>query len=279
MRFKLIFIFSCFLISFSVFSQEAGENGQDNTVVVGQNDGKLTQPDSDEGSETIKRMEDLADKVVFEISGNLKKYSTLLKTKIQIIPYRVIFYKGKAEGDKCVLSEDQDQEDMNCLRIETYDFTFNTSKASSFKAYSKYMELYFNPATVQNNNGNPVALNKIITNAYIVDFSKNSTFLSEVVDNAPNSAPKHDDKIFLYSQKDGYPETKIQHRSGLGLTSLASIGNRDINPIRLNIKWNFYRKNLSYFEQILSKIEAFNLDNINKKYIDNLQNLQESLDF
>ena len=289
MKLKLFFVLFCFACTSMLFAQDAEQPLADAPAAEGQQANK--QSNANQQDVNMKRLEDLVNSQIFDLSTSLKSFSALLKTRIRVLPYRVVFYKGKANanGDQCDISDDQRLADVDCLRAEIFDFTYATTKGQSAKTRYKFIELYFNKEEIQQNitqtdprYQQPITLDKIITRAYTNNLSKDTIVISEIIDNAPNSQPAHDDQIFCYYQRDGFPDYYRQESpdsKGEGMFSLATVQNDRTFNFRTELKKDFYLANLVYFERLLRKIRDFNSGVVSQKYVDNLRNLENSLDF
>lgn len=276
MRNNLLSLFLIFLLSaFSLFSQDKAASAS------------AAGSDPSQNSKSIEETEAILDKIVFEINDRLRKHTPIFKLRMRTLPHRTILYKGKAKDNKCELSGNQEDAANNCLHLEVFDFVKSEEGRANqnLGAKNKYIELFYEGAN--NNDPDPRKeaprnVSKIKIRILEHDFQMEDKFISEVVDNAPNSAPAHNDKIEVFYQKDGYPfygTPETPSEKGVGKYLLANVENTKTNPIRNNFKKQYLVKGLDYFDKLLVKLFDYNDRDSNVNYKKNVDTLKGSLKY
>lgn len=227
------------------------------------------------------------DQEIFRLNELLTRHTPLFKMKLNVLPFRTLVFKGKDNGKECELNANQTDPANNCIRVEIYDFindeylTPTINKGGKYK----YMELYFSGQS--SNDPDPMKepprkLNRIKSKVYSNDFISQELGLTEVIDANPNGQPAHDDQIFLYTQKNGYPDRdkdETPSEKGIGKFKLANVENTRSNSIRNNFKQDYYVKYLEYFNRTLTKIFDYNDKDTNAKYKETVRMLKDSLEY
>lgn len=275
-------ITTIFLILFTIgLSAEEVTSNEGTGQVQAADEAKLQKAAS------IEQTEGKLDEIIKEMNDRLKKHTKLFRMKIVNQPHKTFIYKGKAEGDKCVISEkreDQISGENNCLKLEIFDFLGAAEGQAQLNvgARHKYMVLFFEsaPSEADPKKTQPGALKKIVSKIYVDNFKQEDLKISEVVDNEPADA-KHS-KLTIFYQHDGNPpKSTSQNPSdrGVGLYSLSDVENTKTNPIRNTFKKNFYIKHLDFFDKLFTYIYDSNETNGNERYKESNDVLKNSLKY
>lgn len=238
-------------------------------------------------SEAILATEKKLDGEIVRFNSRLKSHSKLLVMRVKVLPAQTVFYKGKANGDKCEMSQDQEALDNNCLHLEVYDFIGSERGLShkSLGAKNKTMILFFGGDASQEldpRNVPPRAVSKILSQVYMRDFTNGDLVISEITDEAPGTEPLQNNNFYLFYQNDGYPFRGVAEtpsEKGVGRYNLEVVENTKSHDVRNGFKKLFYVKHLDYFDKLYTKIYSFNNRDGNKNYKRNLEVLKESLSY
>lgn len=237
----------------------------------------------DKLSSNVLESEKVIDKNIQAINKTFKSHSKLMLMKVRVLPKNVVIYKGTADGNKCKKAEKQEDGQNNCLYLESYSYV-NGEFGKTTGIQSKSLILFFegSSSTKDPRQEPPRNINKIKTKIYKKDFEKLDYKYLIITDNAPGSAPGHNDQIMMFMQNDGFPpkgtkETK--ENRGVGIYTVADIENTNINPIRNKFKRDAYIKNLHFFERLMSKIYYTNDKKGNKLHSHSNKFLKHSLGY
>lgn len=262
------------------------------TVGLTAQDGQENRPagiDQSQEGKAIAETEKILDDQIFELNKKLTRHTVLFKMKVRTLPHRTVLYKGKAsqDGMKCEIAVDQEAKDNNCLHLEVYSFIKSDDGKSELNLgpRNKTIILFYegqNSDDPDPRKEAPRNLTRIRSVIYKYDFSIEDKVFSEIVDQAPNAQPQHDDKMELFYQHDGYPfygTPETPSEKGVGKYVLANVENTKSNPIRNNFKRDFYRKHLDFFDKLFVKIFDYNDRDANKHYKKNVETLKNSLKY
>lgn len=245
------------------------------------------QKQDNQASEAILATEKKLDQDIVRINKRMMSHSKLLRMKVKILPAKTVFYKGRAEGNTCVLSADQESKENNCLHLEVYDF-LESDRGLSEKGYgskNKTVELFFGGQASEESDPKsipPRELNQIFSRVYMEDFRNGSKIISDITDNAPGTDPLQNNNYYLFYQVDGYPffgTEETPSEKGVGKYSLSSVENTKSHDIRNVFKKKFYIKHIDNFDKLYSKIYSFNDRGGNREYKRNVRILKESLNY
>lgn len=249
----------------------------------------LAQPNNPdlESSESILATERILDQEIVRLNNRLTNHSRLMKIKVKILPQKTIFYKGVAQGNKCVLAQDQEAQENNCIHVEVYDFIGSELGLSNKALGPKNKTMIITFAGEPSNEVEPAKvpprpLQSIFSRIYVEEFRNNSKVISEITDEAPGTNPLENGNYYLFYQVDGFPfygTEETPSDRGIGRYSLAVVNNTISNDIRNTFKKKFYIKHLDYFDKLLTKIFDFNYRDGNKNYRRNIQVLRDSLTY
>lgn len=238
--------------------------------------------------QAILNTEKSLDQTIFDLNQRMTRHTVLFKMKVSVLPFRTVLYKGKAEGDTCKLAADQTDPANNCMHLEVFDFVHEQSGVFSPRATGakyKFMELFYKGQASNDPDPRsepPRELEKIITRIYKNDFSMEEKVISEVIDRAPNGQPQHNENVEIFFQEGGLPPfgtPETPASKGVGKYLLSSVENTRTNHIRNDFKRDFYIKHLDYFDRLFTKLFDYNDGLGNEKYEDNVETLQNSLDY
>ncbi|MEM7183507.1 MAG: hypothetical protein AAF518_21545 [Spirochaetota bacterium] len=276
---RLITTIFLFLFTIGISAEEITSNEGTGQVATGE--AKLQKAAS------IEQTEGKLDQIIKEMNDRLKKHTKLFRMKVVKQPHKTFIYKGKAEGDKCVISEkpeDQLSSSNDCLKLEVFDFLgVEDGKVHlNVGARHKYIVLFFEgaPSEEDPKKAQPMAIKKIVSKIYVDNFKQDDIKISEVVDNEPADA-KHS-KITIFYQHDGLPPGSSKQNPsdrGIGLYNLTDVENTKTNPIRNTFKKNFYIKHLDFFDKLFTYIYDSNERNGNERYRESNKVLKNSLKY
>ncbi len=238
-------------------------------------------------SKAVQETEKILDAKIFSLNEQMTRHTVLMKMKTSVLPFRTVLYKGKANGDDCVLTPNQEDPANNCIKIEVFDFVNSEDGKTEYNlgAKNKFLVLFYEgtSSNVEDPRREPPRkLTKIRSRIYLHNFVEADVNISEVVDNAPNSTPAHDDKVTVFYQHDGYPEYNAPEKpaeKGMGKYSMSGVENTKTNPIRNFFKQTYYIKHLDYFDRLLTKIFDYNDRDSNAKYRESNRVLKDSLKY
>lgn len=238
-------------------------------------------------SASIIASEKIIDEKIITLNKRFMNHAKLLKVMVKVLPAQTVLFKGKANGDKCVLSEDQEADTNDCIHLEIYDFVGSEHGLSSkgLGARNKFLTLYFGGTASAEKDYRkipPRELSQIFTQVHMSDFVNGEQFVSEISDMAPMTTPLQNNNYFLFYQLDGYPFRGTEEspgQKGIGRYSLEKIENTTSNDIRNAFKKKFYVKHLDIFDKLFQKIYNFNDRDGNQHYRNNIQMLKESLKY
>lgn len=268
-RLRSIIIFITILLSWNLWAQNQDQN------------------QNIQDSQTILATERQLDAEIVRLNTRLRSHAKLLLMKVKVLPAQTVLYKGKAKGDRCISSADQEASDNNCIHLEVYDFVGSelVGRDRSRGAKNKAMELFFagesgiekDPRKIP-----PRDITKIFSRVYVWDYKREDTVVSEITDEAPGNQPLRNNQFFLFYQKDGFPFSGTPEnpsQKGVGRYNLEVVENTISFDIRNNFKKEFYIKHLDSFDKLYTKIYSFNDRDGNQNYNNNVRILRDSLKY
>jgi len=255
-------------------------------------DGQDVRPagvDASQEGQAILETERKLDDIIFDLNRKLTRHTVLLKMKIRTLPHRTVLFKGKPSQDglRCEIAVDQESRENSCIHLEVYSFIKSEDGKSeqNLGPRNKRIILFFDG---QNNEDPdprkepPRNLTRIRSVIYEYNFQVEDKIFSEIIDQAPNSQPQHNDRIELFYQHDGYPfygTPETPSEKGVGKYLLSNVENTKTNPIRNNFKRDFYMKHLDQFDKLFVKIFDYNDRDANRHYKRNVETLKNSLKY
>lgn len=232
----------------------------------------------------LEEAEKLLNANIQRLNEGMKEHAKILVLKIKSLPRNTVLTKGKLNGDDCIENTNNPEDpENNCVKLEVFDFIEGTSKKPAFGPKSKFMILGFesDPTKEKNPKLAPPRKVTLIRSRVLVDnLYGHDRKLVEVVDENPIGGDVND--IYILSQDDYLPENiKAENPSNLayGKYKLSQMENSKISPIRNAFKREAYIKHLFWFHELFSKIIEFNLKNNTKKMEQNTQQIKESFSY
>jgi hypothetical protein len=237
-------------------------------------------------SESILATERQLDIKIVELNKRLRSHTRLLVLNTKILPSKTVFFKGKAEGDKCLPIPDQTSSEANCLHLEIYDFPDleTPMKYPSMGSKNKTLVLFYATGSQERipRKVPPGELTRIFSRIHMENFVNGEKVISEITDENPSIEPLQNNNIFLFYQVDGFPfhgTEETPSEKGVGRYSLESMVNIKSEDIRNDFKKRFYVKHLDYYDKLFTKIFNFNDQSGNENYQRNINVLRESLKY
>lgn len=240
-----------------------------------------------QSSEAILATEKELDQKIIELNKRFTTHAKLMKVKVKILPAQTVLFKGKADGNKCVLSQDQESDTNDCMHLELYDFVGSELGLSGkgLGAKSKFITIIYSGAASQESNYRkipPRDVGKIFSRIAMNDFVNGESVTSEIDDSSPLTSPLQNGNFFLFYQVDGFPIRGTEESpaaKGVGRYSLEKMENTTSHDIRNTFKKKFYVKHLDNFDKLFQKIYNFNDRDGNQNYRNNIRVLQDSLKY
>jgi hypothetical protein len=267
-----------FLIAGGIFAQD-GQGPANRTAGL----------DSSQEGIAIAETEKKLDDFIFKLNERLTRHTVLFKMKVRTLPHKTILFKGTASQDglSCVIAADQESKNNNCMHLEVFDFIKSEDGKSerNYGPKNKVFILFYEGANSDDPEPRkeaPRNLTRIRSRIYEYNFQIEDKVMSEIIDQAPNAQPAHNDKMELFYQHDDYPlygTPETPSEKGVGKYILASVENTKSNPIRNNFKRDFYIKHLDYFDKLFTKIFDYNDRDGNRHYKKNVDTLKNSLKY
>lgn len=245
--------------------------------------------DNSQEGKAIVETEKKLDDIIFDLNKKMTRHTVLLKMKVRTLPHKTVLFKGKPSQDglKCEIAVDQESVENTCLHLEVYDFIDSDDGKVTQKLgpKNKTIILFFDGANTADPDPRkepPRNLTRIRSRIYKYNFQIEDKVFSEIIDQAPNAQPEHNDKFELFYQHDDYPlygSPETPSEKGVGKYLLSSVENTLTNPIRNEFKRDFYVKHLDTFDKLFVKIFDYNDRDGNKHYKKNVQTLKNSLKY
>lgn len=235
--------------------------------------------------ENIKKTEESLNGIMAESNKAMQDHARLLVLKLITLPKNSVAFKGKAKGDDCEKSVNQEDPANDCFSLEQFDFVDGEGPANKGPK-SKFVILFFDAGTgVKDPKAKDAArkVTKIRSRFYVHNFKTKEKRVLETIDTDPLGDPAHDDKIFTTVQIDDKPLDMNAEENpgevGVGKYKLSSVTNQGEEPIRNHFKQEGYIKHLIAFERMFKKIYTSNELKSNKDIKNNNLNLKGSLNY
>ncbi|WCL50957.1 hypothetical protein [Leptospira sp. GIMC2001] len=240
-----------------------------------------------QSSEAVLATERAMDLQISQVNKRLRNHSKLLVMRTKVLPAQTVFYKGKGDGDKCIIAPDQTAGDNNCIHLEVYDFKDSERglSAKSLGSLNKALTIFFAgqaPAESDPRKVPPRDIEKIFTRVYMNDFINGELIISEITDESPGTEPLDNKNLFLFFQENGNPFHGTEEnpaQKGVGRYNLSVVENSTSHDIRNDFKKKYYFKHVDQFDKLFSKIFSFNDRDGNDNYRNNIRVLRDSLKY